>query len=492
MVTGIRNKFAEGTVSNFGDVFGNFESQNANYRNVQEQNKVAKAQTQAEQIKQKNLQTAWKIGMTHNLTPEQFQNELVLANVHNTPEGKGALEQYTKMAKPLQDKSAETQKQIDFLSGPATRAAFAPAKEAEQQYNALPEAQRSPEAASDAAQKDFLSKSEPTTMANVDQQYDDTLQAGQKAANAVPTGISFRPPTGAEERTLALSQQALSGSPMKDVYTGLEDAGKQEQLYGNKKELAEMQYANKEKLQAQKPLPVPKTPTLKTPSGPRGITPAAGARLSQQKDQFEEKQWQALAKSINQLTSTSRSVVGQAATANLRGIRALDRLKSATTPQDLQLVNVDIAGIMKGGVPDKEEMQTTNYQNLATKWANLQQYLLSKPVNVDVPEVKKKLTDIITGFMEIDNNVFEKNTGVAKAAFSKIIKKDPQRFSQMVSSLSNTPPTGATGIQPQQPAGTAQSPAATKGTKTYTPDQARGLPKGTRFMGTDGKTHTKL
>ena len=461
MVTGIRKQYADGT-TNLGATLGNFENNLANFQNTQTLNKANTANTQADQIRQKNLQTAWQIGMKHNLTPEQFQNELVLAGVHQTPQGQQALVQYAKMAKPIQDKSAETQTQIDFLTGPATHAAFAPAREAEQQYNALPESQRSPEAASDAAQKDFLSKSEPTTMANVEQQYSDTLQAGEKAANSVPTGIQYRPPTGAEQRTLDLSQQAISGSPMTDVYKGLEDTGKQEQLFGNKKELAEMQYANKEKLQEEKPKPIPKTP-----AGPKPINPATNRRLNQQNTQFEEKQWQALGKAVNQLTASSRSVVGQAATANLRGIRALDRLRSATTPQDLQLVNVDIAGIMKGGVPDKEEMQTTNYQNLATKWTNLQQYLLSKPVNVDVPEVKKKLTEIINGFMDIDNKVFEKNTGVAKAEFAGIIKKDPQRFMQMVSALSNGPqPTGATGIPtsaaPIQPSSAKQHPQASQ------------------------------
>ena len=506
MVTGIRNKFAEGTVSNFGDVFGNFESQNANYRNVQEQNKVAKAQTQAEQIKQKNLQTAWKIGMTHNLTPEQFQNELVLANVHNTPEGKGALEQYSKIVAEPQKKSADLQGRIDTLFGPVTKAAFAKGKEGEQQYNTLPVEQRDLEVARDKAQGLVLQATPTTTMDNVEQQYADTLKAGDEAAAKVPTGIQYRAPTGQEERTLSIGQQVVSGAPMGEVQKDLSDAAKQEQLLGNKKELAEMQYVNKDKLQTSK----------QVPAGKAATAGGAGQVYNEQDNPIEYGIAKKLAYgeiNFSQAISIYPSF-GQKGQKRENIIATAMKINPSFAPSSQMIAfgSQRAAGSKDAGVQQQKVAAANSIQTIlnSAKGADGEFVDDAKMITPQfATELAMGAARLISPNGQIAeslvNELSQKTAkekvsramawlGIQEAGTTKLNLQNIQHFVDREGSLAQRQRDIEFSGHPAgiQFPGTAQSPAATKGQKTYTPNQARGLPKDTRFMGTDGKMHKKL
>jgi hypothetical protein len=124
--------------------------------------------------------------------------------VAETPEGKAVVERQGEQVQGIKAPLEDTQKRMDFLFGPATTAAFARGKEGEQQAAMPP-----------------------------------------KEGESAPKSINFREPTGLENRTMQLSQDVVRGVPMTDINKGLEDAQKQEQLFGGKKELAQMGYENK-------------------------------------------------------------------------------------------------------------------------------------------------------------------------------------------------------------------------------------------------------
>jgi hypothetical protein len=120
--------------------------------------------------------------------------------VAETPEGQKVIERQTGQVQAIKGPLEDTQKRMDFLFGPETKAAFSRAKEGEQE----------------------ASQTEPT-----------------------PTAIKYREPTGLESRTMQLGEDVMRGVPMEGVNKSLEDAQKQEQLFGGKKELAIMGYENK-------------------------------------------------------------------------------------------------------------------------------------------------------------------------------------------------------------------------------------------------------
>jgi hypothetical protein len=164
--------------------------------------------------------------------------------------------------------------------------------------------------------------------------------------------------------------------------------------------------------------------------GERPVQPATFLRLGQQKDQWTEMQWSKLVDKVNALTAGSRKVVGIAGTANMRADRALEILNNPLTPQELKLINIDIAGIMKGGVPDMEEVRSTEFKNLQTRFARLVQEF-GGANQADIPKVVQKYKEILQGLKKIDQRVIEKNLGISAIGAKKIIAEDPQRWKDL-------------------------------------------------------------
>jgi hypothetical protein len=154
--------------------------------------------------------------------PETFDAQLQQMGMADTPQGKESSARYHSKVKGLKAPAQDIQKRMDFEFGPVTDAAFARAKEGEQ-------------------------------------------QAAPSAEGEAPTGINFRQPTGYENRMMQLGQQTVSGLPvggeptnnMENIEKEADKAGEAEQALGGKKELAQMQYANKEKASKMPKPPAP-------------------------------------------------------------------------------------------------------------------------------------------------------------------------------------------------------------------------------------------
>lgn len=165
-----------------------------------------------------NLNTVDQTASAFGYKPEQYDQELQKANLFNTPQGQVASKRYREKVTGIMAPVKDAEQRMGFLFGPATDAAFARAKEGEAQAAQIP------------------------------------------ADQGTPTEIKFREPTGLENRTMELGRQVVSGAPMEDVNKELGDAQKQEQIFGGKKELADIALKGKEKLQQEKPAKIPAAP----------------------------------------------------------------------------------------------------------------------------------------------------------------------------------------------------------------------------------------
>jgi len=183
---------------------------------------------------------------------------------------------------------------------------------------------------------------------------------------------------------------------------------------------------------------VTKNPGKYRVMGEKPISPYSGIRLEQQEDQWTEGQWQKLLTQVNPLTAGSRKVVGVAGSANMRADRALVLLeKPNITPQEYKLITVDVAGIMKAGVPDMEEVRTTQFKNIQSEWAKLQQ-LSGDASAINTPSVRQKYKEIISGLKQIDQRIITKNLGLEAVGFEKIIGDDPPRWERLTGAVGAT------------------------------------------------------
>jgi hypothetical protein len=173
-------------------------------------------------------------------------------------------------------------------------------------------------------------------------------------------------------------------------------------------------------------------------------------KLSQNQQQFDDKQWERAGKALNGLTQSSRTALGVATSSNMRADRALKIVNDPNaTPQDIQgLVNTDMAAIMKGGVPDEQLAKSTQYNNLKNSWAQLVEKVTSNPTAANTPGVTNHLKKIILELKDIDNKVIERNAGINKTVFRRIATADPQRWNDLVTSSTHAA-AGATETPPE-------------------------------------------
>jgi hypothetical protein len=208
---------------------------------------------------------------------------------------------------------------------------------------------------------------------------------------------------------------------------------------GNYQQPSEMQIAKSQGLteaagvlpQAKTKLDVLKSEVPKTYAPPRVPTPrvpgSGSLSIGQKQEQFDEQQWPKLMKLANPLTASSRSVVGVAGTSNMRADRAIAILKDPKAgPSEIKaLVDTDILGIMKGGVPDAEQLKNGLIQTFGTDLQQKLQYLSSNPQQFNNPAVRQRLLEIVKGLKAVDNKIITDALGIAGASYAPLIGRHP-------------------------------------------------------------------
>ena len=171
--------------------------------------------------------------------------------------------------------------------------------------------------------------------------------------------------------------------------------------------------------------------------------------LSQKQQQFDEQQWPKLMKAMSPLNASSRSAVGVAASSNMRADRALSVLDDpkASPDQIQQLVVADIMGIMKGGVPDAEQLKTGLMQTFGADLQNKLQYWSSNPGEFKNQAVRDRLREVTVGLKTIDNNVITQNAGIGAASYSALIARHPDWWKQGQAAINSVVPDAANGAQ---------------------------------------------
>lgn len=150
----------------------------------------------------------------------------------------------------------------------------------------------------------------------------------------------------------------------------------------------------------------------------------------------DEKLWETLNRQVNPINAPRGSLLGQAGQGNARADRALTTLSSKTiTPQQVQAVVSDFAGIMQGGAPHENALREMGFGNLSTRWTNMMQYITSKPQAINTPEVINQLRTMITEIKDVDNQIINNNLDVVEQTHSGLVTKDPERWQRVRSQI---------------------------------------------------------
>ncbi len=154
--------------------------------------------------------------------------------------------------------------------------------------------------------------------------------------------------------------------------------------------------------------------------------PTTGASLKDA--QFKERNWINLGKELDLSKASSRTPLGVAVTNNQKAGRAMDLLnrKGTYTPQDQSLITTDLTAMMKGGSPDEELLRQQQYGSLYSNGVSLLQRISSSPQDLNVPEVRQHLKEVIQGIVKVDNQAIKGHLESLEDTYQDVIKARPK------------------------------------------------------------------
>lgn len=164
-------------------------------------------------------------------------------------------------------------------------------------------------------------------------------------------------------------------------------------------------------------------------------------------EQFYKKQWVDTAKEMDLSKASSRTPLGQAVTNNMKSMRGMKLLdtKGKFTPEDKSLVVTDLAAMMKQGAPDIELIRSQNYGSLYENFKELQQKITANPQNLDIPEIRQHLKEVINGIIEVDNNIIKGHVDNIESGRSDVIAKRPEDWKKLKEKTLSSIHTGGSG-----------------------------------------------
>lgn len=173
---------------------------------------------------------------------------------------------------------------------------------------------------------------------------------------------------------------------------------------------------------------------------------AAAAALADKKAKAEEAKtkigddrfWASQFKMYAPTNASRGSMIGQAAYGNARAERALkilERGAGKVSPQDLNKVIVDLAGIMQGGSPHADAIQSQGYNTLAEEWAALKTRVTGNPNAANIPEIVNELKRVVTEIKDVDNKIIADNLDTFEATNSGYIERNPDKWAKIRASV---------------------------------------------------------
>lgn len=125
-------------------------------------------------------------------------------------------------------------------------------------------------------------------------------------------------------------------------------------------------------------------------------------------------------KNVNALTGTG--ALGLAGKNNLRIARVKSLLERPTqlTPQELDLVTTDLAGVVQGGAPLRDSVEGQQIGTVATKMADLLKQASNQPQTFNDAGFRTRIIQLANEMVAADNDVQEKAFNTVKANFGHL------------------------------------------------------------------------
>lgn len=151
--------------------------------------------------------------------------------------------------------------------------------------------------------------------------------------------------------------------------------------------------------------------------------------------------WQQNINNIIPIIAKRGSPLGIAAINNQRKDRLLEIANNPTpTPQEVRMMEADLAGVMQGGSPQEDMLRSTHYGSVAQDWASFKGKLTGTPQDASSPEIVAKLKQIALGIGQVDNKVIADNLHIIEKypSMTYLIKKDPQGWDNFKQTMMGT------------------------------------------------------
>jgi hypothetical protein len=143
----------------------------------------------------------------------------------------------------------------------------------------------------------------------------------------------------------------------------------------------------------------------------------------------------------------------------MRAFRAVPILsKKNLTYQELALGEIDLAGMMQGGVPQVDELKAVHFPGWQEEYAKLKTYATGHPAEVVPDEVRKKVLDLVQGVIKIDNRFIVANQKFNQQMLAPTIRGGIGQFNKPIQNITDM----LTGKDSQENTPTATGPNGQK------------------------------
>lgn len=131
-------------------------------------------------------------------------------------------------------------------------------------------------------------------------------------------------------------------------------------------------------------------------------------------------------KQIDQLISKTGLTPKQQSVLQMNNQRAARAMQILSQPQitwqELALGEIDLTGIMQGGVPQRDEIIATHFPGWQENVAKWKTYASGHPTESVPPDIKNKVKDLVNGVVRVDNRILNANAKFAKSMIGPTIR----------------------------------------------------------------------
>lgn len=182
---------------------------------------------------------------------------------------------------------------------------------------------------------------------------------------------------------------------------------------------------------------------------PQGLNPNTIAQMEMNKKRMDvmagrNEAWNRStdARQINELQKETGLTTKQQSALqmnNLRADRAISILqKPNITYQELALGEIDLAGIMQGGVPHVDEVKNTSFPGWQKQWSSLKTYATGHPNENVPPAIRQKMLDLTQKVIEIDNKFLQENAQFRKSMIGPTVRGGINQFKPAIDRMTKT------------------------------------------------------